>query len=55
MPAVERVFVDSNIVLYALDANQQKHETAWNLLFTKPYISLQVINECSNVLNRKRQ
>ena len=55
MPAVERVFVDSNIVLYALDADQQKHETAWNLLFTKPYISLQVINECSNVLNRKRQ
>jgi len=55
MPAVERVFVDSNIVLYALEADQQKHETAWNLLFTKPYISLQVINECSNVLNRKRQ
>ncbi|MDD5461522.1 MAG: PIN domain-containing protein [Methylococcales bacterium] len=55
MPAVERVFVDNNIVLYALDADQQKHETAWNLLFTKPYISLQVINECSNVLNRKRQ
>lgn len=55
MPVVERVFVDSNIVLYALDADQQKHETAWNLLFTKPYISLQVINECSNVLNRKRQ
>ncbi len=55
MPAVERVFVDSNIVLYALDADQQKHEIAWNLLFTKPYISLQVINECSNVLNRKRQ
>jgi predicted nucleic acid-binding protein len=31
MSAVERVFVDSNIVLYALDADQQKHETAWKL------------------------
>jgi predicted nucleic acid-binding protein len=55
MPVVERIFLDSNIVLYALDADRQKHEIAWNLLFAKPYISLQVLNECSNVLGRKRQ
>lgn len=55
MPAAERIFIDSNIVLYALDADQQKRELAWRLLFSRPYISLQVVNECSNVLNRKRQ
>lgn len=53
--AAERAFADSNIVLYALDADQQKRYIAWNLLFSKPCISLQVLNECSNVLNRKRQ
>lgn len=55
MPAAERAFIDSHIVLYALDADQQKRDVAWNLLFTRPCISLQVLNECSNVLNRKRQ
>jgi predicted nucleic acid-binding protein len=28
---------------------------AWKLLLGMPCISLQVLNECSNVLNRKRQ
>jgi predicted nucleic acid-binding protein len=55
MLVVERTFLDSNIVLYALDVEKRKHDVAWNLLFTHPYISLQVLNECSNVLNRKRQ
>lgn len=53
MPAVKRSFVDSNIVLYALDTDIQKHDIAWSLLFTRPYISLQVLNECSNVLSRR--
>lgn len=55
MLAAERAFVDSNIVLYALDADLRKRDIAWNLLFSKPCISLQVLNECSNVLSRKRQ
>lgn len=55
MPVAERVFIDSNIVLYSLDIDQQKRDIAWNFLFLKPCISLQVLNECSNVLNRKRQ
>jgi len=55
MPAAERVFIDSNIVLYALDVDERKREVAWSLLFSRPCISLQVLNECSNVLNRKRQ
>ena len=55
MSGVERTFIDSNIVLYALDSQPLKHEMAWNLLFAKPFISLQVLNECSNVLSRKRQ
>lgn len=55
MPAAERAFIDSNIVLYALDVDQQKRDVAWSLLFSRPCISLQVLNECSNVLNRKQQ
>lgn len=54
MPAAERIFIDSIIVLYALDVDQQKTELAWSLLFSRPCISLQVVNECSNVFNRKR-
>ncbi len=52
---VERSFIDSNIVLYALDMDERKHDLAWNLLFAKPVISVQVLNECSNVLSRKRK
>ena len=55
MSAAERIYIDSNIVLYALDTDPQKHDTAWNLLFKNPVISLQVLNECSNVLSRKRK
>jgi len=55
MPGVERRFIDSNIVLYALDTDVRKHDLAWELLFAKPVISLQVLNECSNVLSRKRK
>ncbi|GAB4276446.1 MAG: PIN domain-containing protein [Methylomicrobium sp.] len=55
MPGAERSFIDSNIVLYALDTDVRKHDLAWDLLFTKPVVSIQVLNECSNVLSRKRK
>jgi predicted nucleic acid-binding protein len=48
MQDANNAFLDSNIILYALDI-------VWKLLLGMPCISLQVLNECSNVLNRKRQ
>ncbi len=55
MPDANNTFLDSNIVLYALDIDITKRDIAWKLLLGMPCISLQVLNECSNVLNRKRQ
>ena len=51
MPDANNAFLDSNIVLYALDIDITKRNIAWKLLLGLPCISLQVINECSNVLN----
>lgn len=50
----KRVFLDSNIVLYAL-GNDEKKAHALDLLMVlpAPYLSTQVINECSHVLRRK--
>jgi predicted nucleic acid-binding protein len=51
----KRVFVDSNIVLYALGDDILKKQTAWSILFNFPLISVQVLNECSNVLIKKQK
>ena len=47
------VFLDSNIVLYALGDEEAKRATAAEMLAAQPTISTQVINECSHVLRRK--
>lgn len=47
------IFLDSNIILYALGADEAKRKIARELLLVYPYISTQVINECSHVLRRK--
>lgn len=49
------VFIDSNIVLYALGNDEEKKTVAFDLLtaLPAPYLSTQVINECSHVLRRK--
>ena len=47
------VFLDSNIVLYALGDDEAKCAVATGLLAAWPTISTQVINECSHVLRRK--
>jgi predicted nucleic acid-binding protein len=47
-------FLDSNIILYALGADEHKRKIARELLLAYPYISTQVINECSHVLCRKQ-
>ena len=33
MPAEQRAFIDSNIVLYALGADTVKQQAAWRMLF----------------------
>lgn len=48
-----KVFLDSNIVLYALGKEPHKRTVAHALLAAQPYISTQVLNECSHVLRRK--
>jgi predicted nucleic acid-binding protein len=55
MPVERRAFVDSNIVLYAMGDESFKRQAAWRILFQSPVISVQVLNECSNVLIKKRQ
>ena len=55
MPAEQRAFIDSNIVLYALGTETAKQQAAWRILFQFPLISVQVLNECSNVLIKKRK
>ena len=47
------IFLDSNILLYALGDDEPKRTRARELLATVPMISTQVINECSHVLRRK--
>lgn len=46
-------FLDSNIVLYALGDDDEKCRVATALIEASPWISTQVINECSHVLRRK--
>lgn len=55
MPVERRAFVDSNIVLYAIGDESAKRQAAWRILFQFPVISVQVLNECSNVLIKKRK
>ena len=46
-------FIDTNIVLYALDANSPKGQMATQLLRDRPSMSTQVIMESVNVLIKK--
>jgi predicted nucleic acid-binding protein len=55
MPAEQRAFIDSNIVLYALGTDLLKKQAAWRILFQFPVISVQVLNECSNILIKKQK
>ena len=49
----ERVFLDTNIILYALSADTAKADIAEALMANHPIISVQVLNETANVLVRK--
>lgn len=48
-----KVFVDSNIVLYLLSADVGKADRSEALMRNKPTISVQVLNEVTNVCVRK--
>jgi len=47
------VFIDSNVLLYAMGQEPHKRARARTLLVATPWISTQVLNECSHVLRRK--
>jgi predicted nucleic acid-binding protein len=49
----DRVFIDSNVLLYLLSTDAAKAERAEALLTTSAIISVQVLNEISNVARRK--
>lgn len=46
-------FLDSNVVLYLLSADGSKADRAERLLKTRPLISVQVLNEVTQVCRRK--
>ena len=52
MPA-ERVFLDSNIVLHLLSADEDKARSAEAATSVGAIISVQVLNEVSNVMLKK--
>lgn len=46
--------LDTNVLVYAFDRDPAKAAVAERLLATKPFISVQALNELVNVLRRKR-
>ncbi|PRE45423.1 PIN domain-containing protein [Burkholderia multivorans] len=48
-----RIFVDSNVVLYLLSGDAARADRAESLLRQTPTISVQVLNEVTNVCIRK--
>lgn len=48
-----KLFVDSNVVLYLLSADAAKAERAEALIRQRPAISVQVLNEVTQVCRRK--
>ncbi|MFA7239354.1 MAG: PIN domain-containing protein [Sulfuricellaceae bacterium] len=49
----DKVFVDSNVVIYGLNATLPQYRIATELLLQRPVISVQVVNETINVQVRK--
>lgn len=49
----DKVFVDSNVVIYGLNATLPQYTIATELLLQRPVISVQVVNETINVQVRK--
>jgi len=49
----DKIFVDSNILIYLFGSDNLKKEIAKGLLKKRPNISIQVCNEISNILMKK--
>ncbi len=50
-----KCFADTNVAIYAVDADVAKREKALAMLAAQPVISTQVVNEYLNVLLTKRK
>ncbi len=50
-----KCFADTNVAIYAVDADVAKREKALAILAARPIISTQVVNEYLNVLLAKRK
>lgn len=50
-----KCFADTNVAIYALDADAAKRAKALAILGSRPFISTQVVNEYLNVLLVKRR
>lgn len=50
---MSQVFLDSNVVLYLLSADESKANMAEALLAQQPLVSVQVLNEVTSVCRRK--
>jgi predicted nucleic acid-binding protein len=48
-------FADTNVAIYAIEADPAKREKALAILASHPVISTQVVNEYLNVLLAKRK
>lgn len=49
-----RFFADTNVAVYALDADPKRHERAFSIMRQSPVISTQIVNEFLNVLTSKK-
>jgi predicted nucleic acid-binding protein len=49
----DKIFLDSNVIIYSFDAEYDKKIIANDLMKENPVISVQVLNEISNVLYKK--
>lgn len=49
----DKIFVDTNTLLYLLDSNALKAQVAEQLLRREPCISVQMLNEIANVARQK--
>ena len=50
-----RVFVDTNVLVYAFTADAQKGARAEAVMAERPWVSVQGLNELTHVLRRKRK
>ncbi|MBS1500416.1 MAG: PIN domain-containing protein [Bacteroidetes bacterium] len=50
---MNKIFIDSNIVLYILDVDQHKSSIAQKILLSRPLISAQILTEVANVCKRR--